>query len=333
MNTLLRLKENIVVVERSDGIFIGHLDSNILLADVSLRSVVRAMRNWISVQELLQNTDANPAHVQSVIRTLEAHDFLERRNSEISDRQIIISHLNEIGILISGQLSESGIDVDTLDSRLASLSDIRGQFVHIANVGESFQKILDAQKREIINSGNRASESRNQLLGSSMHSVDSGERLSSSVKNELKNKLVIMTTYPAPEMLAYLMSEGINHLILLATAKGVQIGPFVSPGLTPCFHCYELQRSDHDRQWSKVAGSLFAQRFAPISMARAFMISALVTPSIIANSFARTASYRNISFTQDQESAIWDFREENHIGQFHSECSCHWSRALSTRAL
>ena len=317
MSVFIRLNENIIDVECNDGVFVGHLDNHILFSDSSVRSLLRELRNWVNVKELLEHTSITPALLYETINALDVRGFIETRTSQTLNQEITISHLNEIGLVISGILSESGVVTHTLDKRLASLSDVRGQFVKISNLGESFHAILDSQKREIINSGKKYFDG-----------VKTPEELSS---------LVLITTYPEPELLAYLMGEGINHLIVLATANGAQIGPFVAPGHTPCFHCYEIHRSDEDDQWSKVATTLFSRRFAPIPMERAMMISALIAPLLLNNPVtafaAKTPGYLEISFSQNSESGTWNLREENHTGAFHPECSCHWSRSLSTRAL
>lgn len=262
--------------------------------------------------------------------------------------------MNEIGLAIAPLLLEEMFHVSTLDKRLVHLKDVRGAFVRVANQKDSFDDILAAQFRELINSGNVKADSKKGSYNAKQppHFI-SGQRESASESAESvkgvgsvkgfdnsgihENALVLVTTYPEPELLAFLMEHQITHLFVSATALGALIGPLVHPGVSPCFHCIELHRSERDPQWQSVALTLFSDRMEQVPMANAHLTSALTaefirsvarTPSTAAR-VARTSAFSVQSATSDTG---WGVREEGHTWSFHPECSCHWKGALSTRA-
>ncbi|MBG6239400.1 bacteriocin biosynthesis cyclodehydratase domain-containing protein [Mycetocola sp. CAN_C7] len=56
------------------------------------------------------------------------------------------------------------------------------------------------------------------------------------------------------------LSLDIPHLAVTYTDVGVEIGPFVEPGVGPCLHCLALERTDADPAWPAMASQLLAQR-------------------------------------------------------------------------
>ncbi|MEO3814734.1 ThiF family adenylyltransferase [Sphaerisporangium sp. B11E5] len=56
----------------------------------------------------------------------------------------------------------------------------------------------------------------------------------------------------APELL----QSGIPHLLVSATEGIGTVGPLVLPGRSPCLHCLELTRRDHDPAWPLVGAHL-----------------------------------------------------------------------------
>mgnify|MGYP003346211328 FL=1 len=189
------------------------------------------------------------------------------------------------------------------------ISDVRGQFIRVSDVGLSFKEILAAQRREVRNS--------------------SQENFTPQINNNPRT-LVILTAYPEPELLASLMSEGLEFISALATPFGALIGPLVKPGISPCFHCVELERSDRDSNWQKIAATLFMERNQKVAMPFAFLAVALLTQflpgfqeseiphqmlgatlSLVIGDSRQPASEPSIASTWEK----W---------RFHPACSCHW---------
>ena len=316
MTDYIRLKENVLVIPQNESIFVGHLDVKLQFSDTSILSLLRELKLWCNLKDLSVRHKESQNVLYALLSELNRSNLLEKRNKFHLNKEVVISHMNEIGLLISAMLIEEGLQVATLDKRVATFSDVRGQLVQVANVGDRFQDILDAQRREIINSGNKS-------IG-----LENEERVRAE-----SARSVLITTYPEPELLAYLMAEGIDHLCVIGTANGVQIGPFVRPGVTPCFHCIELHKSDQDDQWLTVAATLFSKRLLRISMQHA-LLGATLGAKFVMGEFAHhiDAQTTMIYFNQNPVSDYWGFREERHTWSFHPKCSCHWSRALSTRA-
>lgn len=61
-----------------------------------------------------------------------------------------------------------------------------------------------------------------------------------------------------PIATARLVAEGVPHLAVVVREGDVVVGPFVVPGLTPCLHCLDLHRADHDARWPELAAQLRA---------------------------------------------------------------------------
>ena len=206
--------------------------------------------------------------------------------------EIVITHMNEIGLAVAPQFYEDGFSVSTWDKRNVQLADVHGAFVRVANHKETFQEILSAQLREMINSGHvlknadrtPSTSSLNSSVNSPLNSTLHTSRRDSRFKNppsgaELRDNreqlIVLVTTYPEPELLAFLMENQITHLFVSATAIGALIGPLVEPGKSPCFHCVELHRSDRDPHWQNVALTLFSDRLDRAPTASAHLASAI----------------------------------------------------------
>lgn len=325
---LFKLKEGVVIVERRDDIFVGHLDRQVLFTNKSLKSILRELSGWSDLTRIERATGAPIAEIHDVLLTLHSVQFLSQSSMQSLATKITISHFNEIGRLLASHFLEMGFSVATSDEAVVDMSDVRGQLIQIADVGLSYREILAAQRREIINSGNH------EILN-----LTGAERIS----EERSRSLMIVTTYPEPEFLAHLMEKGTEYFCVVATPSGVVLGPWVKPGLTPCFHCIELHRSDQDDQWQKVATELFAQRRERLAAGHAFAAAGLVigmeelwNQSEITHGehekpeiFLQTSHFL---FTSRPGHAMAGCEVIHRTWPFHPECSCHWSKASSTRA-
>ncbi len=355
MSHEIRIKPGVLIMERRDGLFIGHISDQLILPDLKFRALLRALHDWQSINCLVErNHDISVREINTLIEQLHAKYFLEKRMLNVLPKEIVISHMNEIGLAIAPLLLEEMFQVSTLDKRLVHLKDVRGAFVRVANQRDSFDNILASQFRELINSGNLKADSKRgsynamqppHLVSGQRESVSEsvgGVESVGSVKGFdsfgiHENSLVLITTYPEPELLAFLMEHQITHLFVSATALGALIGPLVHPGVSPCFHCIELHRSERDPQWQSVALTLFSDRMEQVPMANAHLTSALTAEFIrslavntrILEHVGRTSAFSLQSATSDTG---WGIREEGHTWSFHPECSCHWKGALSTRA-
>lgn len=59
-----------------------------------------------------------------------------------------------------------------------------------------------------------------------------------------------------PRRAASLMSRDLMHLPVVFTGRGVELGPFVRPGETPCLACLAAHRRDADPSWPMLAAQL-----------------------------------------------------------------------------
>ena len=340
MDQQIRIRQGLICIERADGFFIGHVGNQIVFSDLQLKPLFRRLKDWHSFDEIIrENNDLPIETIQSIIEQLHGKNFLEKRVNGSIKKEIVISHMNEIGLTLAPNLFEEGFAVSTLDQSFVQLGDVRGAFIRVENQRESFQEILESQIREIINSGNLKGATGKAFNHSSPRTWQ-GRDLLGQVKESGESKsevTALITSYPEPELLAYLMENQVAHLFVSTTPFGVLIGPFVQPGKTPCFHCIELHRSERDWQWQSVALMLFSDRRERPPMAQALFAAALAEDALhslfrgeFANwGFAQTWAFYLPSANSDP---TWGIREEEHIWSFHRECSCHWKSELSTRA-
>lgn len=336
----LRIKPSLVSIERKDGYYIGHLNDQIVFPNLELRLLLRNLNVWHSLQEISRwyEDESCANQVKKALEQLDRKGFLQWRNKPLKARKVLISHMNEIGLALVPILYEEGMEVSTLDNRSVALSQIRAGFLRVGNHGENFQEILSSQIREMINSGKSKTKSIQQDATLSPRVVEAkleSDELSDELSDARDEMFALITTYPEPELLSYLMQRQIPHLFLTVTPSGANIGPMVRPGESPCFHCIELHRSDVDGQWQSVALTLFCRRLEPLPMAQAHLVTALAAEKI-------SALFQE-KFTSKQFAEISTFefptfgiarpvinRELEHMWSFHPGCSCHWAGAFAS---
>lgn len=357
MSYEIRIRPGVLIIERKDGIFVGHVGDQLILPDLHLRAVLRRLLKWQSIEEIhYESAEVTPEDLTNVVKQLHMKNFLEKRNPGVLEPEIVITHMNEIGLAVAPQFYEDGFSVSTWDKRNVQLADVHGAFVRVANHKETFQEILSSQLREMINSGHvlknadrtPSTSSLNSSVNAPLHSTLHTSRRDSRFKNppsgaELRDNreqlIALVTTYPEPELLAFLMENQITHLFVSATAFGALIGPLVEPGKSPCFHCVELHRSDRDPHWQNVALTLFSDRFDRAPAASTHLASAITADfvrSLVRNERVHQPLARITTFHLPSAAPIthdWQprIREEGHTWTFHPECSCHWNGGLSTR--
>lgn len=303
---------------------IGHIDKQVTISHPHALVIIRDLHEWISVDDLLSKNklstdEINLNSILEIIATLDEYELIEQTYDEVFPIEYVISDLNEVGIALAALLLHHGISVRTLENTIINFSDVRGQFFRLTDVGRFVSDVLNEQKRDLINNGNRANFP--QRNGSELDT----------------RTIVIITAYPKPELLAELMAAGTEHVVAIATASSAHIGPFVIPGQTPCFHCIELHLSDRDENWQKMATALFLQRDERLLLEDAYFTSALlgrillriargeIPHEVIAHTL--TVPYEDVRSSRiPAQNSGRGFQQT-----FHPECSCHWGRSLSTR--
>lgn len=55
------------------------------------------------------------------------------------------------------------------------------------------------------------------------------------------------------------LNRDVAHLPVVVTERGVEVGPFVEPGASPCLYCVHLARTDLDPAWPAVATQLWGR--------------------------------------------------------------------------
>lgn len=340
MHRELRILPGLICIQRSDGYFIGHLNDQIIFPNVNLIPLLRKLQTWQTFHNLKEISDINQEGYESEVTTLleqlEAKGFLEWRNTQSQQKEIVISHMNEIGLALAPILYEEGFAVATLDKRLVRLSDVRGSFIRVANLGEKFDSVLNSQIREIINSRGGHNYSERNLCAINSQTLETNSQ-KPQVDQKEQMRLVVITSYPEPELLASLMEEEIPHIFISTAPGGAYLGPLVRPGQSPCFHCIELHRSERDLQWQNVALTLFTDRLIKAPMASALFAAAIAAQCVMATvreeiTLEQSAQTTNFRIPDLRSNSELEIREENHTWNFHPSCSCHWEGGLSTRA-
>jgi hypothetical protein len=73
-----------------------------------------------------------------------------------------------------------------------------------------------------------------------------------------------------PRSGSMLLGRDIPHLPIVFGGGGVEIGPFVRPGVTPCLSCVAEHRRDADAAWPQLAAQLLGRRAPAVSTALAW---------------------------------------------------------------
>ena len=310
MTKQVRIRPGVVVINRGNEIYVGHLQKSLSFSDSSALPILHQLREWISCEQLVAMNLDQPGMVFELITRLGKEGFIEIRHESVGGVEMVISHMNEVGILLTPLLINHGFMLSTLDSRHVATSDICGQYLRMSDIGVTFKEIIAAQNRELINSG----KSENRLV----HATKSWK------------KIVIITAYPEPELLALLMAEGYEYLCAIATPFGAEIGPFVKPGVSPCFFCIELWRSEMDDQWQKIAAALFMERKKPVLMTSALMTVAALAEFLLPV-IQSEIPHENRGITHSltfergaSEGIIPSITSTSQRWSMHPECSCHW---------
>ncbi len=64
--------------------------------------------------------------------------------------------------------------------------------------------------------------------------------------------LAVVTGYPDPVLLAWLMREGVPHLVVHADEAIGVVGPLVLPGRSACVRCVDLSKAARDPAWPRI---------------------------------------------------------------------------------
>ena len=308
----IRIRSGVAVIDRGADIYVGHLQRNLIFNDRDVILILRQLREWITCEKLLKSNTDQPGMIFEVITRLDEAGLIEKREYSANGLELIITHMNEVGTLLAPLLLQHGFSVSTLDSRSATAADVCGQFLRMSDIGESFKDVIVAQQRELRNSGKNANA------------------LGQSVVNS--KKLVLVTSYPEPELLATMMADGYEYLCAMATPFGAVLGPRVKPGITPCFFCIELWRSELDDQWQKVAASIFMARNEPVPMSSALLTAAAAVEFLVPTIYSEIphenlgTTYSLIFESGERPHSTPSITSANQRWAIHPECSCHWGR-------
>jgi len=79
------------------------------------------------------------------------------------------------------------------------------------------------------------------------------EWLAMSSRLPLRREITVITdAVDTDDHAQRLATQGIAHLVVSCRERLGRVGPFVTPGITPCVVCVHLRRRDHDPQWPDV---------------------------------------------------------------------------------
>ena len=73
-----------------------------------------------------------------------------------------------------------------------------------------------------------------------------------------------------PRSASMLLGRDIPHLPIVFSGGGVEVGPLVRPGVTPCLSCVAEHRREADEAWPRLAAQLLGRRSPVVSTALAW---------------------------------------------------------------
>lgn len=123
-----------------------------------------------------------------------------------------------------------------------------------------------------------------------------------------------------------LMAAGHPHLVVQVVEGLVELGPFVSPGLTACLRCVDAHRGEADPR-----RSLVLEQYA-VPSRRTDGVPEPVDPPVLAAAVA-WAVRDCISFVDGHQPATWSrtitfgpgMADEQHQWARHPQCGCAWA--------
>lgn len=130
--------------------------------------------------------------------------------------------------------------------------------------------------------------------------------------------LVVMVGELNWTIVAQFMNAGLAHLLITPSAATVEIGPLVSPGVSPCLRCVHLARSDVDPHWSTTTEAIQDRPQPPIDAGLAQIsahLSASLTRSWIVDDSAESSVVLRTSAPYGETSAT--------RVKVHALCGCH----------
>jgi uncharacterized membrane protein YoaK (UPF0700 family) len=139
--------------------------------------------------------------------------------------------------------------------------------------------------------------------------------------------LTILTTpYPAPDLIAMLMRDGVPHLAVRATEAIGVVGPLVRPGRSTCLRCVDLRRAEADPAWPKVLAQATCARPRPEACGIVLAVTAATVAAGQALAFI-DAAVEPVAVNGTLELVLpgWQWRRRT-WGQ-HAACSCSAPRA------
>ncbi|MFO7191001.1 MULTISPECIES: TOMM precursor leader peptide-binding protein [Thermocrispum] len=242
----------------------------VLATDLSPRmvSVLLSLDGQASIGRLMSRVGPQHAdRLRALLREMMAAGFVidanqPARNARLAHATVEIRGDGPLAAAVAVQLASAGIgSLIVTSSGTVGTEDI-GAVCTPADLGK--------QRRHVIE----------QAISAANPSVDIAP-----ARRECSPDLVILTDalVPAPEVVAQLMQDNQEHLVVAARDGCGIVGPLVLPGRSACLECFDRYRTDRDRCWPRVASQLAGkvQRADPATtQATAAFAAAQVAPSL-----------------------------------------------------
>lgn len=110
-----------------------------------------------------------------------------------------------------------------------------------------------------------------------------------------------------------------THLPIVYSEGGVEVGPLVRPGRTPCLHCVTLERRDADRAWPLVSAQLRVLPPPRVETLLTIQVAAFAAREIAAVATGRPCHLDAMTWLWTSEDPV----ALTHTWSRHPECTCH----------
>ena len=128
-----------------------------------------------------------------------------------------------------------------------------------------------------------------------------------------------------PRSGSVLLGRDIPHVPIVFSGGGVEVGPFVRPGVTPCLSCVAEHRRDADEAWPRLAAQLLGRRGPIVSSALAWE-AALAASHMLTDAARRPARQTASSVQIHAESGARTTRTHRP----HAACRCRSLAGIAT---
>ncbi len=351
-----QLKAGIFAISRAGNTYVGKSDHGIEFEGTEVRRILLALTGLRTCEEIAAELECDLATITDLVSELEAIHFLDTqktpialsnrhssRSSQVFTDENLDATYQQIKSKIRPELALTTWNSQVSDGGVGLVSARQAQTINIygsTRVAMMLYEILLSsglsQTSLIIPDEHRAIADTDTCVGF-LHSYDVGGSLQNRIcevrpdlslfplnpSSDNKSKAIaICVGPPQPELLQEWMSECIPHIFIEdPECASITIGPFVIPGVTPCWRCTVLTQDDEHLAWTEVQWQRRITPPAETPVSVSYYIAGLIALEILRFIDTGQSDFLGSTLRIDYRKAIDTARR---TFSPHPACGCHW---------